>query len=543
MGPQELRTCDATIAQDIFAGRLTFAGRHVDTGGGSIFDVAPPSYSFAEELHGFGWLRHIRAADSPETRQSARDLVADWIDLYGRTGSGFAMNPHVLSRRMMSWISQAPILLDGAETEFYQAFLGSLSSQAALLHKELKLGVPPLVQLSCVIALAYYAFCSDAPNKLLTSAERRLLLALEQEILPDGGHVSRNPQLLLDGLLDLLPLQQVFSARGKTIPKEIPDATGRMLALLRMLRHADGVIGAFNGMGATESGLIARILPYVTPGEAITLDASYSGYQRLENGPSVLLVDAGRTPPVRWSGSAHGGCLSLEFSSHNSRIFVNCGAALAISEPARQLSRLTAAHSVLILDDTSSCRFATDGRLRKYFGDTIIEGPTELTYGRQQAEDGEMLVARHDGYGKEFGLIHQRSLWLGEAGLRLEGQDALLGLAKAPSGRKRRGAKSQKEGKIETTILPPFTVRFHLHPSVRASLDASTSLESSSGQVTLMTGQGEKWQFSAHGFAIALEESIYFATPQGRQKTLQIVLSGLAQSDLLIDWVLERIHP
>ena len=46
---------------------------------------------------------------------------------------------------------------------------------------------------------------------------RRSCLAaeLERQILPDGGHSSRNPSILVELLLDLLPLRQCFAARGQ----------------------------------------------------------------------------------------------------------------------------------------------------------------------------------------------------------------------------------------------------------------------------------------------------------------------------------------
>ncbi|NLH82532.1 MAG: hypothetical protein GX458_17050, partial [Phyllobacteriaceae bacterium] len=34
---------------------------------------------WARVLHGFGWLRHLRAADSAVARGNARALVDDWL--------------------------------------------------------------------------------------------------------------------------------------------------------------------------------------------------------------------------------------------------------------------------------------------------------------------------------------------------------------------------------------------------------------------------------------------------------------------------------
>ncbi|MDH8112587.1 hypothetical protein QIG11_27360, partial [Klebsiella pneumoniae] len=56
-----------------------FAGKIVTSHGRSIFELDPPSEDWEANLLGFGWLRHLRAADSAITRANARALIDDWI--------------------------------------------------------------------------------------------------------------------------------------------------------------------------------------------------------------------------------------------------------------------------------------------------------------------------------------------------------------------------------------------------------------------------------------------------------------------------------
>ena len=79
IAPHDLRTADATRAAEIYAGRFVFAGKIVTCHGRSIFDLEPPSEDWEVALLGFGWLRHLRAADTALTRANARSLVDDWI--------------------------------------------------------------------------------------------------------------------------------------------------------------------------------------------------------------------------------------------------------------------------------------------------------------------------------------------------------------------------------------------------------------------------------------------------------------------------------
>ena len=51
---------------------------------------------------------------------------------------------------------------------------------------------------------------------------------------------------------------------------------------------------------------------------------------------------------------------------------------------------------------------------------------SRLRVKRQTADDCVALEASHDGYERQFGLIHTRSLYLSTEGDQLEGEDSLL---------------------------------------------------------------------------------------------------------------------
>ena len=64
IAPQDLRTADPTRAAEIYGGRFAFAGKVVVCDGRSPFEMIEPSDEWGEVLLSFGWLRHLRAADS-----------------------------------------------------------------------------------------------------------------------------------------------------------------------------------------------------------------------------------------------------------------------------------------------------------------------------------------------------------------------------------------------------------------------------------------------------------------------------------------------
>src|SRR5262250_1219891 len=521
IAPQDLRTSDATRASEVYAGRFAFAGKVVTCDSRSPFEMAPPSEDWAAALFGFSWLRHLRAAQSGITRANARALVDEWITL-NRSHDPIAWRADVVARRVMSWLSQAPLVLDDADPQFYRRFLRSLTRQVRHLRHtvwQARDGVP---RLQAAIALNYAALCMARQHRHIRAATKRLSDELTRQILPDGGHISRNPGALIELLVDLLPLRTAFTARSLVPPPALLNAIDRMMPMLRFFRHGDGNFALFNGMGPTPTDLITTILAYDDARGTPLASAPYSGYQRLESAGALVLMDAGRPPPMAVSQEAHAGCLSFEFSAKQNRIVVNCGLPVAGREGWRQVARTTAAHSTVTLNDTSSCRFIEYGPIRRtLFGTPMIAGPRAVAVAREEEEDGIVLRTSHDGYADIFNIIHQRVLVLTADGRGLGGEDLF----------------TPARGEQMSANRDQFAVRFHLHPSIKAN-----RLFDGHGAM-LATPNKEVWTFSAYGDRVEIEESVYLAGPDGPRRTVQLVIYGRAGNVPRIRWAFAPAAP
>jgi uncharacterized heparinase superfamily protein len=154
ISPQDLRTTDATRASEIYAGRFVFAGKVVTCDARSPFEIAPPSEDWAIALLGFGWLRHLRAADSGINRANARVLVDEWITSHS-TMEPIAWRPDVLARRIISWLSQATLLLDDSDVRFYRRFIRSLTRHVRQLRRTAANAPDGVPRLQAMIAHTY----------------------------------------------------------------------------------------------------------------------------------------------------------------------------------------------------------------------------------------------------------------------------------------------------------------------------------------------------------------------------------------------------
>jgi uncharacterized heparinase superfamily protein len=514
IAPHDLRTADATRAAEIYAGRFVFAGKIVTCHGRSIFDLEPPSEDWEAALLGFGWLRHLRAADTALTRANARSLVDDWISNPSRKRP-LERRADVLARRVISLLSQAPLVLGDTDSKFYRKYLRGLTREIRYLRyamMDISDGVP---RLQVLIGLCYASLCLANQASHIRSATRRLSEELQRQILPDGGHVSRNPGALVELLSDLLPLRQTFAARNIAPPAALLNAIDRMMPMLRFFRHGDGTFALFNGMSTAPSDLVATLLAYDDTHGLPMANMPHTGFQRIDAGAMTVIMDTGAPPPPNVSRDAHAGCLSFELSSGPSRIVVNCGMPTTGRDNWRSFARGTAAHSTLVYHDTSSCQFVEMSAMKRLLrGAPVTSGPAKVESYREAVDNGDLLTTSHDGYLARFGIIHRRVLMASHDGTRLEGEDTLSPL---PGGRIK-GSGSD------------YALRFHLHPSVKAS-----RLSDARG-VMLVLPNRDVWTFEALDDKVDLEDSVFLAGNDGPRRTAQIVIRQDARQAASIRW-------
>src|SRR5271156_1261437 len=427
IAPPDLRTADATRASEIYSGRFTFAGKVVICDGRSVFEMEPPSDDWAATLLGFGWLRYLRAAESGITRANARALVDEWIALQGAWHS-IAWRPDVLSRRIISWLSQSTLVLQDTDARFYRRFLRSLVRQVRYLRHTAGDARSGVARMQATVALSYAALCIAGQSRHIKTTTERLKQEIERQILPDGGHAGRDPGAIIEILLEMLPLRQAFASRNIAPPQALLNAIDRMMPMLRFFRHSEGSFAHFNGMGATPGGLLSTLLAYDETHGTPFSNAPHSAYQRLEAHGAVLIMDTGRAPPIEMSLDAPAGCLSFEFSSpKQSLIIVNCGMPTTTRGEWRRLARATAAHSTATLNGESSAHFVEGQTFRRVLGGSpMVGGPSHVSVAREQLSDSIALRAGHDGYADRYGILHERTVTLAADGARLDGEDLFL---------------------------------------------------------------------------------------------------------------------
>ena len=530
LAPHDLRTRDPSLMREIEQGHFGVDGMFVNIGPQhpSVFAADFADECFNRALLGFGWLRDLRARGDTAARHQVQEMVFEWIDSYSRH-EGLAYEPMIIADRVAAFLSNGSFLLRGLDNKRTRRFMRVLVQQVEILHFKLGQTSPGLPQLLVLGTLVMAGLCLSEHADLLEESQSLLLQQLQEQVLADGGHYSRNPQSLLDILFRIMPLKQCYRRRGLPVPEVLENSIARMVKMTRFLRLGDSSLARFNGQSATPTNALATLLVQEEgridnigghTGRSVRV-APHSAYCRLQDGPVILLADIGSPPPVSIDAMAHAGCLSFEMSVRHFAMVVNSGAYSGQDEEWQRYARSTRAHSTLSIDNYSSGGFLDNGHLL---------GPDEVV----MEPAGELgLSAVHNGFAGRFGLRHKRRFQLSCGGLRLEGVDELLDAAndgKTGGAGKNRAATARNETELV------FHIRFHLHPFVEVA-------QSNEDNVLLTLPDGEIWRFHARGAGICLEDAVYLAYRGGIKPAHQIRLHGPAVAGTRVSWLFEQYRP
>ena len=492
---------NAQAGTEIIQNQMRFAG-HLQNFERPDWNPHGVSTGFYRALHSFNWLYDLRALGGDVGRRQARHLVRSWIEQCG-TWHPDAWEPGLTGQRISVWLGLYDFFCATADDGFKAMVIDNIRRQARHLARQIGSMPQGRERMAALKGLFYSGVCLHKGEARLAQALKLLSPELHAQVLPDGGHIERNPLAVLSTLRHLIDIRLVLRAGAQEIPEKLQHAIDRMTPALRFFRHGDGGLALFNGGREGPAPLIDAVMTAADAKGRPLRSMPHSGYERLSAGRTSVIIDCGESPEGRVGRYAHAAPLAFELSVGRDRLIVNCGAHPSMTALWRRALGATAAHSTLTLADTNAAELQ-DGAIGRQ-AQTITCDLYE--------ENGAIWVEMsHDGYEPQFQTLHFRRIYLGDSGEDVRGEDVLEG----PGG-------------------IPYAIRFHLHPSVQASLIQN------GGAVLLALPSGGGWRLRATGGSLALEESIYAGRGDEPRKTQQIVISGTTDDDqTIVKWALQR---
>ena len=500
---------DALLAGRLVAGTEALALADLD------FAAVGTAGPLARRLHGFSWLRDLAAAASREKgAQLAEAIAGRWLIAHG-TRIDDAWRPELWGERILFWTAYAPYILSSRDGGYRSALLNTLARGARHLAASADRATPGLDRITAWGGVVASSLLLQGGVGRVARGEAGLGRALATGQFEDGGLVSRTPyeQLLLVDRLGLL--RAAYFAARQSLPDGFEAAAAAALSALEGVAMGDGALSSWQGGNPGEAALVGAVIEGCGMRARPLRQPRGWGFHRLSALGTIVVIDA--APAAAGEDGAVGLRLDIGLRACRRRrsgwwSIAAAPAALPSAIP-RELAdalRTTAAHSSLTVADTNSTAILADGSIGKGVADVVID--------RSEENDFSRIDASHDGYVRSFGLLHRRSLVLGNDGKELRGTDRLS----ARTGRKSKAP-------------VPFAIRFHLAAGIEPTVTAD-------GMGAILRSPGAPpWNFRARDAAIAVEESLMVDGGGNPRRTMQLVVNGeTAGGGAEVQWQFRR---
>tara|TARA_B100000787_G_C16162665_1_gene282234 strand:- start:729 stop:1394 length:666 start_codon:yes stop_codon:yes gene_type:complete len=221
-------------------------------------------------------------------------------------------------------------------------------------------------------------------------------------------------------------------------------------------------------------------------------------------------MDVGSSPDKKFSSNYQAGALSFEVLSNGKKLICNSGYFQNHNHQLNKLSKSSAAHSTLIIDDRSSCRFnKKDSQSFKIsHGLKIIK--KHIVFEKNYWK----INASHNGYLKQYGIIHERELEFYPEQMKFIGHDKIAS---------KNHIKNLK-----------YEIRFHLEPNIKI-------MKTQDNKSILIDLNGEGWKFKSEN-NMNIDNGLYFARKNSFVDNQNIIISGMTnEENQTIKWEITKL--
>ena len=465
-----------------------------------------------ENLHSFLWLARL---DRKNSKTNTKNIIKSWIDIY------FNYDPHtweteITAKRVIAWSSNADITLEDSNKTYKENFFLCLIKQSNFLLRNLNsIFYAPTKIISCAaIILSGIIFKENNYNYKIGIKELEKIV--KNYFDENGFPKSRNPEEVYICLKYLILIREWFKEAQKPIPDFLNDIIKKCGDCYAMLSCSNKQFPLFNG--ATEINhkdydLFLKNLKYKFNNKNYEI----ADLVKIKKKKFEFFIDCGNPPPNNFVKYYQAGCLSFELSSNKQKIICNSGYGKYLSTKLKYLSRSTAAHSTLYINDTSSCIFQKNKFINKTYGNSLLQKHKIIKKNYTENKDFYSIVASHNGYEKQFGYIHTRSIKI------LKNEDTIF------------GQDELKKTKNSINSLYYF-IRFHIYPNIKI-------VKTKAGNSILISlSNGEGWLLNCETNDFQIEKNIFLGNKNKIINNESVSISGNINKEIVsIKWKIERV--
>jgi hypothetical protein len=234
-------------------------------------------------------------------------------------------------------------------------------------------------------------------------AKQILYKELNEQILDDGGHFELSPmyhQIILFRLLELIDYYKNVDDHDIEFLAFAQQQAIKMIGWLNHISFKNGDVPHFND---STDGITYRTKQLMLFADELGLKDTNShsfngsGYKKFSNSKYECVADVGKIGPSYQPGHSHADALSFVLYANDIPLIVDVGTSTYQIGERRNIERATCAHNTVVVEGENQSEVWGGFRVARRAKTEII------------SETAAELTARHDGYKRNFGVIHQRS--------------------------------------------------------------------------------------------------------------------------------------
>ena len=462
-----------------------------------------------KSIHNFLWLNLV---DRKNESRIIKKIIEEWILQYHKYKKDI-WSDGLISLRIISWISNADVILNNNQKDFNETFYKSLIRQINFVRKNLKNISDENKKISSIsaIILSGLVFREYYNNYKIGLKELKKLI--ESFFDKNGFPKNRNFENLVTFVQYFVLVKEWIKGGQEEVPDYLEDIIEKNLVCLNSLNGPLKKLPLFNG--STEKNLedFLQYLDKLNYNFKKNLK-SVGEVQIIKNKKSTLYFDSGEPPTYQFSKDYQSGPLSFEYSNDGDKIITNCGYGRKISKKIQLLSKFTSAQSTLCINNTSVVKFKKNRLINKAYGSTISNSFKIFDVDRTEDKTNVTISATHNAYLDKFGYLHKRTIRFFKKNNDIVGNDLLI--------------KKNGSSNVE------FSIRFHLYPGIN-------TVQTISGKsILLQVDKKKSWMFSSENQKIDIEKSLFLGGRKALNSQCIVIYGKTEDEDVNIEWKLKK---
>ncbi len=458
-----------------------------------------------KRLHNFFWLFTI---DLKSSKNITQKIILNWIETnYNYNTRNWEID--ILSKRIISWISNSKLTYEDSDLEFKKKFNYIVKKQINHLINEInrsELVDDKMIGCTAIILSGLAYNDKNYLNYGLNLLNKIIKFSFNTEIFPK----SRNIKQLIFYLKYFILIRELLKESQNEIPEDLNEVIYYLGQAYNFLWQTTKKDFLFNGNNENDYTNFDKYL-HTHHYKFKNINTEIGGYAILKNKSIIIAMDMGSAPERKFSNNYQSGVLSFEMICSGEKVITNSGYFQDFKHQLNSISKSTAAHSTLAIDNNSVSNFKKNNS-----GKLVIEkGFKILNKNVLLKKNTWNLTASHNGYQKKYGIIHERELNFFPETNKLIGKDKIF---------KKKNFKSTN-----------FEIRFHLIPEAKVT-------KTQDEKTILIELENSGWRFICEDHLIDVETGLYFGKKNSFMENQNIFISGKTQNqEQIVKWEIIKI--